>query len=274
MQARCFRARYDIYLSIVCTLGHVKLFYLYSFYSIQHYTIPAIIIMERIPPELFLRVMGLIPCLTTLRNFIISQKRVFRVFSTYQATVLKSVIRNQFGENAKKVVFLATYDDQVSGATSVETRLNTIIRLHQFTWIDQQLNSNILRNLTKIGLVVDKLTAIFTSMAPELWKKAENSTPPSSFPHAESRMRRAIYHYWILCRVYSEFVPAQRHYFWARSLNPDQRTFEEFYRPFTNRQLFEMAFFEYSFFPQFMIDVCRDCMRGTCDGMYTSDRLS
>lgn len=249
----------------------LSLLFLFSSNSIQHYTIPLIIIMEEIPPELCLRVMELIPCLTTLRNFIISQQRVFRIFSTYQVTVLKSVIRNQFGENAKEVVFLATYTNRVSGATSVETRVNTIMRLHRFTWVDQQLNSNILRNLTEIGLVVDKLTVIFTSMAAELWKKAVHSTPPSSFPHAESRMRRAIYHYWILCRVYSEFVPARRHFFWASSLNPDRRTFEEFYRPFTIRQLLGMAFFEYCFFPRFMVDVCMDCTEGTCDGTYVRD---
>lgn len=221
--------------------------------------------MERLPPELCLRVMGMIGCLATLGNFIRSQQHVFQVFSTYRAAVLRTVIKNQFGENAKVAIFLATA--QASGATSEEERVRTIKLLHRFKWTSHHLDYTSLRKLADIGLVVDKLTSLFIdTMAAELWMKWVKSTPPSTFPNAKVRMRRVIYRYWILCEVFSQFSPAHRYFFWASSL--DRSTFAEFYRPLHTRDALEIAFFEFCFFPRYMMDVCRDCRGGTCDGTF------
>lgn len=219
--------------------------------------------MDSLPPELCLQVMEIIPNLQTLGHFILSQKLVFRVFSTRRVIVLRSVIKNQFGVNARDALFLAS--GQASGATSEATRLQTIRHLHKSPWTKQDLNTTTLSRLVDVGHTVDTLSAIFaTTMASEFWVKTVDDHPPRSFHNAELGMKRTLYRYWILCEVYANFCPSRRSFFWAGSL--DRSPFEEFYRPFSIRELLEMAFFEFCFFPRYMMSVCEECKGGICDG--------
>lgn len=221
--------------------------------------------MERLPPELCLRVLQLIPCLPTLGQFILSQKYVLRVFSCYRLIILTSVISAQFGRNARDAVFLAT--GQVSGATCEESRLAVVQQLHAFSWARHKLGSSSLCKLAHIGDVVASLSAIFTdTMAVEFWLQAVGGDPPSVFRNADQGFKRALYRYSVLCELYAEFSPASRRFFWASSL--DRKPFAEFYRPLTRREVLEMAFLEFCFFPRFMVDVCGECQRGVCTGAF------
>lgn len=207
--------------------------------------------------------MEVIPNLLTLGNFIFSTKLVFRVFSSNRARVLRSVIKNQFGTNARDALFLAS--GQASGATSEATRLQTIQHMHRLSWTEQDLDSKTLCRLIEVGRAVDDLSSIFAdTMASEFWVKAVDDKPPSSFHNAELGMRRTLYRYWILCEVYSNFSPSRQCFFWSSRL--DRSPFEEFYRPLSTRELLEMAFFEFCFFPHYMKDVCVECKGETCDG--------
>lgn len=200
--------------------------------------------------------------LPTLGNLICSQQHLFRVFTTHRAAVLRSVITNQFGSHAKYAIFLAT--SQASGLTSERERVDAMKRLRQFTWTSHPLDNASLSKLSIVSHAVDNLVSIFTNdLAADLWINTVHSPPPSSFPQAARRMRTTIYRYWILCQVFSSFSPSRRHFFWASSL--ERSTFDEFYLPLDTRDLLQMAFFEFCFFPKFMRDVCGQCMRGGCD---------
>lgn len=221
--------------------------------------------MDRLPPELCLRVLELISSIPTLGQFILSQQYVFRVFSRYRPIVLASVITAQFSDNVRDAVFLAT--GQASGATCEGTRLAAVQHLHEFSWTRHQLDSLSLRKLAHIGNVVDSLSVVFTdTMATEFWLQAVGGEPPRAFHNAEECFKRALYRYWVLCELYAEFSPARRCFFWASSL--DRRPFEEFYHPLSRREVLEVAFFEFCFFPRFMKDVCGECKRGVCNGRF------
>lgn len=206
--------------------------------------------------------MSIIQSLPTLGNFILSQRYLFRIFTAYRAVVLRSVVANQFGSHAKEAIFLAT--SQASDLTSESERVDAMKRLHQFTWTNHPLDSPSLNKLSNVAHVVGKLVSVFTGdLAAGLWTNTVQSPPPTSFPNAARRMRTTIYRYWILCQVFSNFAPSRRHFFWASSL--ELSTFEEFYRPLHTRDLLQMAFFEFCFFPRFMLEVCGECLRGRCD---------
>lgn len=223
------------------------------------------ITMERLPPELCLRVLESISSIPTLGRFILSQQYVFRVFLRYRLIVLASVITAQFSGNARDAVFLAT--GQASGATCEDTRLAAVQCLNAFSWTRHQLDSCSLRKLSHIGNVVDSLSVLFTdTMAAEFWLQAVGTDPPSVFDNAEQVFKRALFRYWVLCELYAEFSPARRCFFWASSL--DRRPFEEFYRPLSRREVLEMAFLEFCFFPRFMRDVCGECKSGVCSGRF------
>lgn len=209
----------------------------------------------------------MIPSLQALGNFILSQHHIFRVFSKYRAAVLIRVIGNQFTGNANDAVFLAT--GQALGATIEEARVDVVQRFRRFSWSCHDLDSGTLKKLSQIGKVVDELTAVFVDdMAEELWAEAVPSKPPKSFRNAGIAMRRAIYRYWVLIQVYSEFAPSRPDFFWSSSL--DEKPFHEFYRSIPVRELLQTAFFEFCFFPRFMKNVCGECKEGTCDGMSVS----
>lgn len=235
--------------------------------STQRFSYPRTILtlgMDSLPPELCLQVMCMIQSLPTLGNFILSQRYLFHIFTTYRPVVLRSVITNQFGSHAKEAIFLAT--SQVSGLTSERERADAMKRFHQFAWKSHPLDSSSLSKLSGVARVVGRLVSVFTSdLAAGLWTNAVQSPPPNSFPNAARRMRSTIYRYWILCEVFSNFAPSRRHFFWASSL--ERSTFDEFYRPLHMRDLLQMAFFEFCFFPRFMLDVCAECLRGRCDRM-------
>lgn len=226
--------------------------------------------MEKLPPELCLRVMELIPCLQALGNFILSHHQLFRVFSNYRGAILTTVIGNQFAGNANDAVFLAT--GQALGAISEDARVDVVKRLRRFAWAHHHLDSGSLKKLSQIGQIVDELTAVFTDrMAAELWAQAAHNKPPKfhcnrlkSMVNAEIRMRKVLYQYWILSELYSQFVSPRICFFRGSSL--DRGPFEEFYRLFSKRELFHIAFFEFCFFPHFMKYVCGECKDGTCDG--------
>lgn len=221
---------------------------------------------EKLPPELCLGVIDMIPCLSTLGNFVLSQHHIFRVFSTYRAAVLATVIRNQFAGNANNAVFLAT--GQAPGATSKEARVDVVQRFRRFSWSCHDLDSGTLKRLSQIGLV-NELTAVFVDhMAEELWAEDVPSKSPKSFTNAGIAMRRVIYRYWVLTQVYSEFAPSRRFSFWPSSL--DETSFREFDQSIPVRELLQTAFFEFSFFSRFMKDVCGECKEGTCDGISVS----
>lgn len=209
--------------------------------------------------------MGMVPCLSDLINLALSQKYSFSIFRTYRSTVLKSVIQNQFGCTAKEALFLAT--NQALGAESEDARVERIKAFHLFLWTDLQIKPSTLRKLFEIGQIIENLAGIYVKdIASELWAKSIDTKPPDSFDHSKSRMKNAMYRYWILCQLYHDFTPQRRLFFES---NLDKKTFQEFYRPLSVRDWLDMGFFEECFFPRFMKKICGECnTRGVCYSQY------
>jgi hypothetical protein len=221
-------------------------------------------IMDTLPPEIYLLIMEMAPCLFTLRNLTLSRKRFSDIFYIHQPAILKSVIKNQFGCSAKEALFLAA--GKALGATSEKSRLQKIKSLHLFSWTDHLIDCNTLKDLLGIGQVVENLAYIFVKhMASELWTAVIDSKPPESFEHAELGFKRTIYLYWTLCQLFYDSVPELDPL--TNFINLHAETFEEFYRPLSVREWLGMAFFEECFFPRFMKDICGECeilSKGQC----------
>jgi hypothetical protein len=212
--------------------------------------------MDTLPPEICLLIMEMAPCLSTLGNLTLSRKRFSDIFYIHRPAILKSVIKNQFGCSAREALFLAA--GKALGATSEGSRLQKIKSLHLFSWTDHFIDYNTLKNLLRIGEVVENLACIFVKhMASELWTAAVDSKPPDSFEHTELRFKRTIYLYWTLSQLFCDSVPELNPL--TNFINIHAETFEEFYRPLSVREWLGMAFFEECFFPRLMKDICGEC---------------